>query len=204
MFPLTAVTFTPDEKEMQVLHSTLGGISEICCLPGLDSAKRAEVLAGADVILARSLARAEIEPGEAAGLESAGLVQLIFAGVNNVPFDRLPAGVRVAGNAGAFAGPLAEHVLGMVLCLAKAMIPGHIGLAQGRFESSVFSRELRGGTCGIIGMGGNGAAIARSDEEDRHAGCGHQPQRHNDHRLSISWGPWLTWTRCWKRRMLWC
>jgi phosphoglycerate dehydrogenase-like enzyme len=161
MFPLTAVTFTPDEKEIEVLKSTLDGISEICCLPGLDSAKRAGVLARADVVLARSLARAEVDPGEAAGLERAGLVQLIFAGVNNVPLDRLPAGVRVAGNAGAFAGPLAEHVLGMVLCLAKVMIPGHIGLAQGRFDFSVFSRELSGGTCGIIGMGGNGAAIAR-------------------------------------------
>jgi len=158
---LTAITFIPEEKEMQILQSVLGGISEIRCLPGLDSASRAEMLARADVILARSFARAEVAPGEAAGLESAKLVQLIFAGVNSVPFDRLPGGVRVAGNAGAFAGPLAEHVLGMVLCLAKGIIPGHQGLAKGCFNASVFSRELSGGTCGIIGMGGNGAAIAR-------------------------------------------
>jgi phosphoglycerate dehydrogenase-like enzyme len=157
---LTVITFTPEEKEMQILQSVLNGISEICCLPGLDSAKRAEMLAKADVMLVKSFARAEVEPGEAAGIESAKLVQLIFAGVNSVPFDRLPDGVRVAGNAGAFAGPLAEHVLGMVFCLAKGIIPGHQGLAQGRFDYSVFSRELSGGTCGIIGMGGNGAAIA--------------------------------------------
>lgn len=158
---LTAVTFTPDKKEMLILQSVLDGTSEICCLHGLDVAERAELLARADVILARSFARAEIEPAEAAGLESAKLVQLIFAGVNSVPFDQLPDGVRVSGNAGAFAGPLAEHVLGMIFCLAKAIIPGHQGLARGCFNSSVFSRELSGGTCGIIGMGGNGAAISR-------------------------------------------
>jgi phosphoglycerate dehydrogenase-like enzyme len=157
----TAVTFTPDEKELQILGAILGGISEISCLPGLDAACRAEALAKADVILARSFSRAEVEPAEASGLDNAGLVQLLFAGVNGVPFDRLPEGTRVAGNAGAFAQPLAEHVLGMALCLAKQMIPGHLGLSRGRFESTVFSRELRGGTCGIIGMGGNGAAIAR-------------------------------------------
>ncbi len=157
---LTAVTFTPDEQEMQILLSVLGGISEICCLSDLDSAKRVEVLAKADVILARSFARAEVEPKEAAGLENVQLVQLIFAGVNNVPFDLLPSHIKVSGNAGAFAGPIAEHVLGMVLCLAKKMIPGHLGLVNGRFEFSVFSKELRGGTCGIIGMGGNGDAIA--------------------------------------------
>lgn len=161
MSHLTAVTFSPEKKEMQVLLSILDGISEICCLPGLDSAKRTKMLAKADVVLARSFARVEIEPGEAAGIENAKLVQLIFAGVNSVPFDRLPDGVRVAGNAGAFAAPIAEHVLGMVLCLAKAIIPGHQGLAHGHFDSSVFSKELRGGTCAIIGMGGNGAAIAR-------------------------------------------
>jgi len=157
---LTAVTFTPDEKEMQILQSILGNISEIGCLPDLNPVERAGVLAKTDVILARSFARAEVDPGEVAGLENTRLVQLLFAGVNNVSFDRLPSGVKVAGNAGAFAGPIAEHVLGMALCLAKKMLSGHQSLSRGKFESSVFSRELHGGTCSIIGMGGNGAAIA--------------------------------------------
>jgi len=157
---LTAVTFTPDETEMQILQSTLGSISEIGCLPDLNPFERAGVMAKADVILARSFARAEVDPDEVAGLGKTRLVQLLFAGVNSVPFDRLPLEVKVAGNAGAFAGPIAEHVLGMVLCLAKKMLPGHQSLSRGKFESSVFSRELFGSTCGIIGMGGNGAAIA--------------------------------------------
>jgi phosphoglycerate dehydrogenase-like enzyme len=158
---LTAVTFTPDETEMQILRSTLGNISEIGCLPGLSPSERAGMLANADVILAKSFARAEVDPGEAAGLENTRLVQLLFAGVNNVPFDRLSPDVKVAGNAGAFAGPIAEHVLGMALCLTKKLLPGHRSLSRGKFESSVFSRELYGSTCGIIGMGGNGAAISR-------------------------------------------
>lgn len=157
---LTAVTFTPDEEETRILQSVMGSITDICYLPGLAPDERAGKLAGADVMLARSFAPAEVDPVEAAGLENARLVQLVFAGVNEIPFERLPAGARVAGNAGAFAGPIAEHVLGMTLCLAKRMIPGHLGLVKGRFASSAFSRELRGGTCGIIGMGGNGAAIA--------------------------------------------
>ena len=157
---LTAVTFTPDEKEMQILQTALGDLSEIGCLPDLEAAARTELLAKADVILSRSFARSEVDPSEVSGIENTRLVQLLFAGVNNVSFDRLPSNVRVAGNAGAFARPIAEHVLGMVLCLAKKTIDGHVGLARGKFESSVYSRELYGSTCGIIGMGGNGAAIA--------------------------------------------
>jgi len=158
---LTAVTFTPDEKETEAIQSALGNLSEIRLLPKLEPRDRAAVLDEVDVIVSRSFARTEIDPQEAARLEKTGLVQLIFAGANRVPYDVLPAGVRVASNAGAFAEPLAEHVLCMTLCLAKLILPGHHSLAEGNFAWSVFSKELSGGTCGIIGMGGNGAAIAR-------------------------------------------
>jgi hypothetical protein len=40
-------------------------------------------------------------PAELALLKSVGLVQLLCAGVDHIPFDRLPEDVTVASNAGA-------------------------------------------------------------------------------------------------------
>jgi len=158
---LVAVTYRPEEADKRVLESELKGVARIGYLPDLNPVDRSLALERADVVFSRSCARAEIEPQETAGLKKAGLIQLVFAGANNVPFETVPTGVAVASNAGAFAAPLAEHVLAMALCLAKAILPGHLGLAEGRFDSAAYGKELKGGVCGIIGMGGNGAAIAR-------------------------------------------
>ena len=156
-----AITYLANQRERRAIHSVLGDISDIFYLPGLKSQERATVLEAADVIMSRSFAETEITSQEVVHLKSTRLIQLIFAGADKVPFAAIPENITVASNAGAFAAPLAEHVLAMTLCLAKSIMPRHLQLVNGNFNQSGYGKELRGGICGIIGMGGNGAAIAR-------------------------------------------
>jgi phosphoglycerate dehydrogenase-like enzyme len=66
----------------------------------------------------------------------------------------------LASNVGAFAGPIAEHVMALTLALAKNLFPKYKMLCDGRFDRSGYNRKLREGICGIIGLGGNGREIA--------------------------------------------
>ena len=156
----TAITFSASERERRVIHSVLDDIADILYLSELEPKARTSALETAHVLMSRSFAGSEINIQEIGQLKKTRLIQLIFAGVDKVPLAAIPDDMVVAGNAGAFASPLAEHVLAMTLCLAKSIMPRHFQLVNGNFDQTGYVKELRGGICGIIGMGGNGAAIA--------------------------------------------
>ena len=118
------------------------------------------MLEEADVIVALSFDSKEIDPREIAHLKKLVFIQLVFAGADSIPFGLIPENITLASNVGAFAEPIAEHVLALVLALAKNIIPYHNILAAGRFDRPLYNQEIRGGVCTIIGFGGNGKAIA--------------------------------------------
>ena len=155
------VTYHPTESQKQAIQAVLDDIASIHYLPELTDSKRISALEKAHVILANSWSPKEITTQETRYLKKARMIQLMFAGADKVPFAAIPTGITLASNVGAFAEPLAEHVLAMTLCLAKSILPRHLELAKGDFNQSVHNKELKGGICGIVGMGGNGAAIAR-------------------------------------------
>ncbi len=59
-----------------------------------------------------------LSPGTAPGIR---FVQRLFTGMDRFPFDRFPPGCLFAGNVGAYAVPVAEHALALVLALAKGL-----------------------------------------------------------------------------------
>ena len=101
--------------------------------------------------------------GEAdlAQLRPGVLVQLLSAGVDHVPFEEIPDAVLVASNAGAYADPMAEHVLAMALALAKRLPQNHAAMTRGEFNQQTPTRAIRGSTAGILGFGGIGRSSAR-------------------------------------------
>jgi phosphoglycerate dehydrogenase-like enzyme len=103
---------------------------------------------------------AELRPHERAVVDDVRFVQLISAGADGLPFSDVPRNAVVAGNVGAYAEPMAEHVLAMVLALAKRLPERHAQLARGQFEQFAFSRSLGGAVAGIVGFGGIGRAAA--------------------------------------------
>jgi phosphoglycerate dehydrogenase-like enzyme len=88
------------------------------------------------------------------------MVQLLSAGADHLPFDEVPPGALVASNVGAYAEPMAEHVLAMVLALAKDLRRHHDELARGQWHQQAVG-TLEGAVCAVVGYGGIGRATAR-------------------------------------------
>lgn len=157
--PSIVILYDLDGRSRQVVTDALAGAATAIYLPDLDDAGRADALRKADAVLARTTR--ELQQGEIALLKDIRLLQFINAGIDFVPLADLPAGVRVATNGGAYAGPMAEHALAMALAAAKRLLPEHAALARGEFNQFVRNRMLGGGVCGVLGFGGIGIAMAR-------------------------------------------
>ena len=154
------VTYAPSEEEKNIYREVLEDIANVHFLADKTGNERIELLNGAEVVIALSFSQKEIDPTEISHLENMRFVQLIYAGADNIPFARISEDIALASNAGAFAEPIAEHVLALTLALAKNLFTKYKLLREGRFDRSGFNRQLRDGICGIIGLGGNGRKIA--------------------------------------------
>ena len=154
------VTYAPSEEEKNIYREVLEDIANVHFLADKTGNERIELLNGAEVVIALSFSQKEIDPTEIFHLENMRFVQLIYAGADNIPFARISEDIALASNAGAFAEPIAEHVLALTLALAKNLFAKYKLLCEGRFDRSGFNRQLRDGICGIIGLGGNGRKIA--------------------------------------------
>ena len=156
------VSYSPGENQKMVFHEILEDLAHIDFLPEKKDHDRIKLLKGADVIVALSFSKKEIDPREISHLQNLRFIQLVYAGADNIPFNLIPEDILLASNVGAFAEPVAEHVLALVLALAKNIMPNNRMLAGGQFDRTGFNQELRGGVCAIVGFGGNGKAIART------------------------------------------
>jgi phosphoglycerate dehydrogenase-like enzyme len=160
------VTFDASPGQRQEIEQALEGLGEVSFLPDLGEEERGDALRSARVLFSWSLRR-ELTEGEMADLDGitphgrGRLLQLLSAGVNQVPFDRLPESLIVAGNVGAYAEPMAEHAVAMALALAKRLPQKHQELVEGHFYQGPPSLRIEGMVCGILGFGGIGSAVAR-------------------------------------------
>jgi phosphoglycerate dehydrogenase-like enzyme len=154
------VTFPLTERSRAIIAEALGDAGAPVALADTPSEARAAVLAGAGAVLSFDLA-AEIAPNERALLANARLLQFTSAGIDWIPLGGLPPGLPVAGNRGATAEPMAEHVLALVLAAAKRLLVEHRNLERGEFNQFTANRMLKGSVCGILGLGGVGVATAR-------------------------------------------
>ncbi|HLH85872.1 MAG TPA: 2-hydroxyacid dehydrogenase [Thermoplasmataceae archaeon] len=88
------------------------------------------------------------------------LIQTISAGVDHLNFHKIPENVLVCSNAGAFAEPVAEHAMAMLLSWKKKICGFHNMTQSGVYRKEPVSTIL-GKTVGIIGHGGIGRSFAR-------------------------------------------
>jgi phosphoglycerate dehydrogenase-like enzyme len=155
-----AVTFAANAAQRQVFSGALGPLGGVAFAHDApDEGTRAAVLRGAEALISW-FPRRELAPADRAALAGVRLIQLLSAGADQVDFTALPAGATVAANVGAYAGPMAEHALGMAVALAKRLPRNHAKLASGTFDLAQTLR-LDGGVAAILGFGGIGRACAR-------------------------------------------
>lgn len=153
-------TFRTDPGERELLHEMFGAEHELAFLEDCAEEERAQALRGAEILISFGFPR-EVHPDEIPLLERARLLQLASAGADHVPYERLPENITVASNVGAYAEPMAEHVVGMTLALAKRLYLHHERLKRGEFKERGGNRMLKGKICGVLGFGGIGRAVAR-------------------------------------------
>jgi len=155
-----AVTFPARGAQREALISVLGKVARVIFLSDLSTEDRANELAHADVLISWSPKR-ELQPEEYRTITHARMMQLLSAGADQVPFSQLPPTLTIASNAGAYAEPMAEHILAMILAATKNLLDRHNKLKDGIFDQSNPNRMLQDSTCAILGFGGIGKATAR-------------------------------------------
>ena len=151
------VSIAANEQQKQLINRALSGLCEVSFLEDFQDRKSA--IEKADVILAWNPPR-EFSNEEYALMKKAKLMQLLSAGADHLQFNLLPETLEVAGNVGAYATPMSEHAVAMVLALAKDLKGGHNKLKEGNFDQFALNRSIYGATCAILGFGGIGKATA--------------------------------------------
>ncbi len=156
---LVAVTYPVDEAYVQINAEVLSDAAELVILQQLPEADRAAIIARAEVLIGWNPGR-ELPSGSLDQAVRLRLIQLLSAGADSVDFAAIPPGIDVAGNVGAYAKPIAEHVLAMTLALARRLPQRHAQLAAGIFNQREQLRTLSGAVVAILGFGGIGIATA--------------------------------------------
>ena len=153
------VTYKPTTEERAQFVEILGSDASLTFLNEIAPAQRAQALEEANVLLSWNFPQ-EILAEEYPRLPHNTFVQLVTAGADHMPFADLPSQISVASNPGAYAAPMAEHILAMTLALAKRLLINHQKLRCGEFDDHTLNRSLYGMTAGIIGIGGTGRQAA--------------------------------------------
>ena len=154
------VTYQTSPEQKALFQQMLGSEASLTFLGEIPPAQRKQALERANILLSWNFPR-EIGREDYAHLQQVRFIQLLSAGADHMPFADLPTHLLVASNPGAYAAPMAEHVMAMTLALAKRLLVENQKLRNGEFDQFTPNRLLSGMTAGILGFGGIGRATAR-------------------------------------------
>src|ERR1700733_1905334 len=162
---LVAVSYPVDGEFTAINADVLGDLATLSFTDAMPEDERADVLRQAEVLIGLQLQR-EVPAGTLQSTPGLRFIQLLSAGLDTVDFDVIAPDIMVAGNVGAYAHPIAEHVMAMVLSLAKRLPQENAALARGEWnrgkgDRAVPNATLDGAVCAILGFGGIGRATAR-------------------------------------------
>lgn len=156
---LVAVSYPVNEDYTTINTEVLGADASLVFLQQEAEADRVSLASRAEVLISWNPGR-ELPDGALFDAAELKFIQVLSAGVDSVDFSTIPEHIALAGNVGAFAKPMAEHVLAMTLALARRLPQRHADLAAGRFNQPQPLITLDGAVCAILGFGGIGTATA--------------------------------------------
>jgi phosphoglycerate dehydrogenase-like enzyme len=153
------ITFKVNEEERKLIDSIFLKTASTEFLKDFDKEEFDSVLNDADILFAWNPPR-ELKQTGKDSLKNIEFVQLLSAGYDHIDFDRFSDKCKIASNKGAYAEPMAEHIVAMILSIYKNLFENHKKLASGEFNQKGVNRSLKDSTCTILGYGGIGKATA--------------------------------------------
>ena len=153
------VTFKVDDQQKKLIESSVKN-ADVKFLKDYDETRYLNLLKDADALLAWNPSR-ELRSLRINSLTNIKFVQLLSAGYDHIDFYMFPEGCKIASNNGAYAEPMAEYILAMVLALAKKLFLNHKKLSEGEFNQQEVNISLKDSIVGILGYGGIGKAAAK-------------------------------------------
>ena len=153
------VTFKVDDQQKKLIESSVKN-ADVKFLKDYDETRYLNLLKDADALLAWNPSK-ELRSLRINSLTNIKFVQLLSAGYDHIDFNMFPEGCKIASNNGAYAEPMAEHILAMVLTLAKKLFLNHKKLSEGEFNQQEVNISLKDSIVGILGYGGIGKAAAK-------------------------------------------
>ncbi|MGO8693476.1 MAG: 2-hydroxyacid dehydrogenase [Rectinemataceae bacterium] len=154
------VSYDASQRDRRAIEESLRNLAEVRFLADVSAEGRTAALKSAEVLLSWNPNR-ELGPEELKSLERLEFMELLSAGADHLPFDAIPGRILIASNVGGYAEPMAEHVMALLLALAKDLRGGHRKLAAGDFDQRSQNRRVAGMAACILGYGGIGRASAR-------------------------------------------
>jgi glycerate dehydrogenase len=125
---LVAVSYPADDEFTRINTGVLDGLAKVVFLDGLQEDGRREILRQADVLIGWHLSQ-ELPAGAWQDSPRLRLVQLLSAGADALDFSAIPERPMLACNAGAYAEPIAGHVMAMARAGFPRQSPAHAGPA---------------------------------------------------------------------------
>ena len=157
---LVAVSYPVDDEFAEINTGVLGADAHVAFLARLGEQERLESLGQADALIAFRLGQ-ELPDGALAAAPRLEFIQLLPAGADGIDFAAIPERLMMASNVGAYAKPIAEHVMAMTLALARRLPQRQAAMAKGDFDQQDPLHTLDGAVCAVLGFGGIGTHTAR-------------------------------------------
>src|SRR5215475_8711012 len=115
---LVAVSYPVDDEFTRINAEVLEEDAALAFLHRLGEGQRRTILRHAEVLIGLHLRR-ELPAGAWHDVPNLRFIQLLSAGADEVDFAVIPERLTLASNVGAYAEPIAEHVMAMTLALAR-------------------------------------------------------------------------------------
>jgi glycerate dehydrogenase len=155
-----AVSNKVNEEEKIYYTNFFKDKARLYFLNGLLASEQTKLLLESDILIARN-PTLELPNVSKEAFQNIRFVQLLSAGYDHLNPEMFPSHCKVAGNMGAYAIPMAEHTVGMIIALAKDFLLHHHEMQQGIFiQFDSRSTMVSNKTCGILGFGGIGKKVA--------------------------------------------
>jgi phosphoglycerate dehydrogenase-like enzyme len=154
-------TFKTFPGQKQILTDTFGENTKLFFKEDYSEKEITNLFTDADILLSWNPAQEGISKDKLP-LESIKFMQLLSAGYDHVKLEDFPNTMNIAANQGAYAEPMAEHVVAMMLSLNKRLPIYHNQLAAGHFNQiESQTKSIKGSVVGIIGFGAIGKASVK-------------------------------------------